>query len=142
VICFEWLQRPENVLAGYVSWNDYHGKSGPTQIRIEHHKTGEMVLHPLEETVSKVRTLFYGIMAQTPPGAKSDRPGGFGRVIALHIHRLRNFPPNDRYWGMSDFGEKRWDRRRRGRPMAEAANRIWLCAPGSRGTRRSILPTL
>jgi hypothetical protein len=30
VICFEWLQRPENVLAGYVSWNDYRGKSGPT----------------------------------------------------------------------------------------------------------------
>jgi hypothetical protein len=59
VICFEWLQRPENVLAGYVGWNDYRGKSGPTQIRIEHHKTGELVLHPLEETVGKVRTLFY-----------------------------------------------------------------------------------
>jgi hypothetical protein len=59
VICFEWLQRPEHVLAGYVSWNDYRGKSGPTPIRIEHHKTGEMVLHPLEETVGKVRTLFY-----------------------------------------------------------------------------------
>jgi hypothetical protein len=47
VICFEWLQRPENVLAGYVSWNDYRGKNAPNQIRIEHHKTGEMVLHPL-----------------------------------------------------------------------------------------------
>lgn len=59
VICFEWLQRPENVLAGYVTWNDYRGKNAPNQIRIEHHKTGEMVLHPLEETVGKVRTLFY-----------------------------------------------------------------------------------
>jgi hypothetical protein len=59
VICFEWLQRPENVLAGYVSWNDYRGANTPNQIRIEHHKTGEMVLHPLEETVGKVRTLFY-----------------------------------------------------------------------------------
>jgi hypothetical protein len=59
VICFEWLQRPENVLAGYVSWNDYRGKNAPTQIRIEHHKTGEMVLHPLEETTGKIRTLFY-----------------------------------------------------------------------------------
>lgn len=42
MICFEWLQRPEKVLAGYVSWNGYRGKSGPTQIRIDHHKTGEM----------------------------------------------------------------------------------------------------
>jgi hypothetical protein len=23
VICFEWLQRPENVLAGYIRWTDY-----------------------------------------------------------------------------------------------------------------------
>jgi hypothetical protein len=64
VICFEWLQRPENVLAGYVGWNDYRGAKAPNQIRIEHHKTGEMVLHPLEETAvdragSQVRTLFY-----------------------------------------------------------------------------------
>jgi hypothetical protein len=59
VICFEWLQRPENVLAGYVSWNDYRGPRAPHQIRIEHHKTGAMVLHPLEETVGKTRTLFY-----------------------------------------------------------------------------------
>jgi hypothetical protein len=70
VICFEWLQRPENVLAGYVSWNDYRGKNAPNQIRIEHHKTAEMVLHPLEETAGKVRTLFYEeaeeILAKVP----------------------------------------------------------------------------
>ena len=47
------------MLAGYVSWNGYRGKSGPTQIRIEHHKTGEMALHPREETVGKVPILFY-----------------------------------------------------------------------------------
>lgn len=59
VICFEWLQRPENVLAGYVTWNGYRGKEHPTQIRIEHYKTGEMVMHPLEETRDGERTLFY-----------------------------------------------------------------------------------
>jgi hypothetical protein len=59
VICFEWLQRPENVLAGYVTWTGYRGKDHPTQIRIEHHKTGEMVMHPLEETVNGERVLFY-----------------------------------------------------------------------------------
>lgn len=59
VICFEWLQRPENVLAGYVQWGGYRAKDAPTQIRIEHHKTGQMVLHPLEETIGDERVLFY-----------------------------------------------------------------------------------
>lgn len=70
VICFEWLQRPENVLAGYVTWNDYRGPKAPTQIRIEHHKTGEMVLHPLEEISEGERTLFYeeaeAVLAKVP----------------------------------------------------------------------------
>jgi hypothetical protein len=48
VICFEWLQRPENVLAGYVRWSDYRGSEAPHALRIEHHKTGATVLHPLE----------------------------------------------------------------------------------------------
>lgn len=59
VICFEWLQRPENVLGGYIRWTDYRGKEWPTAVRIEHHKTGEHVWHPLEETLGDVRTLFY-----------------------------------------------------------------------------------
>ena len=46
VICFEWLQRPENVLAGYIRWPDYRGREAPTAIRIFHHKTGAVVLHP------------------------------------------------------------------------------------------------
>ena len=49
VICFEWLQRPENVLAGYIRWTDYRGREAPTAIRIFHHKTGAIVLHPLED---------------------------------------------------------------------------------------------
>jgi hypothetical protein len=44
VICFEFLQRPENVLAGYVAWPE----DAPTAIRINHHKTGAIVWHPLE----------------------------------------------------------------------------------------------
>jgi hypothetical protein len=47
VVCFEWLQRPENVLAGYVRWSDYRSSSAPDAIRIFHHKTGAVVLHPL-----------------------------------------------------------------------------------------------
>jgi hypothetical protein len=51
VICFEWLQRPENVLAGFIRWTDYRGREAPTAIRITHHKTGAVVLHPLEDTI-------------------------------------------------------------------------------------------
>jgi len=49
VICFEWLQRPENVIAGHIKWNGYRHQK-PT-IRVEHHKTGEAVDHPLEEVM-------------------------------------------------------------------------------------------
>ncbi|HEV7278434.1 MAG TPA: hypothetical protein VGN80_19305 [Devosiaceae bacterium] len=71
VICFEWLQRPENVLSGYVRWPDYRGKSHPDHIRIEHHKTGQMVMHPLQEIATDgAVTLFYAdaeaVLAKTP----------------------------------------------------------------------------
>jgi hypothetical protein len=49
VICFEWLQRPENVLAGYIRWSDYRGHDNPTAVKITHHKTGALVLHPLQD---------------------------------------------------------------------------------------------
>jgi hypothetical protein len=70
VICFEFLQRPENVLAGYVRWGDYRGKDAPNAIRIEHHKTRAVVLHPLEETIKDERVLFYAdaeeVLAKLP----------------------------------------------------------------------------
>ncbi len=52
VICFEWLQRPENVIAGHIKWSDYRGPQAPNIIRVQHHKTGAIVLHPLEEKLS------------------------------------------------------------------------------------------
>jgi hypothetical protein len=70
VICFEWLQRPENVLAGYVRWSEYRSSEHPTMIRVEHHKTRKMVLHPLEEMQGRDRVLFYAeaeeILSQVP----------------------------------------------------------------------------
>lgn len=50
VICFEWLQRPENVIAGHIKWTDYRAPSTPNIIRVAHHKTGTIAPHPLEET--------------------------------------------------------------------------------------------
>jgi hypothetical protein len=56
VICFEWLQRPENVLAGALRWPDYRSKDWPNAIKITHYKTGATIWHPLEDDDG---TLFY-----------------------------------------------------------------------------------
>ena len=48
LVCFEWLQRPENILAGHLRWSDYRPPERPNHVRIVHHKTGEIVWHPLE----------------------------------------------------------------------------------------------
>jgi integrase len=67
VICFEWLQRPENVLAGFVRSPDYRPAEKPTFLRIERGKTGAVVWHPLEEEDG---TPFYpgaeAVLAQVP----------------------------------------------------------------------------
>ena len=59
VICFEWLQRPENVIAGYLKWSDYRSPQAPTIIKVAHHKTGAIVLHPLEEMTPEGPVKFY-----------------------------------------------------------------------------------
>jgi hypothetical protein len=40
VICFEFLQRPENVLAGYLAWPDYRGQAAPNAIKITQASVG------------------------------------------------------------------------------------------------------
>lgn len=47
LVCFEWHQRPENVLAGHLSWGDYRPPERPHAVRVLHHKTGELVWLPL-----------------------------------------------------------------------------------------------
>lgn len=49
LICFEWHQRPENVLAGHLTWTDYRPPERPNAVRILHHKTGELVWLPLSD---------------------------------------------------------------------------------------------
>ena len=36
-------------MSGYLRWSDYRNKDWPGAIKIEHHKTGAVVWHPLEE---------------------------------------------------------------------------------------------
>jgi len=70
VICFEFLQRPENVLAGYLAWPDYRGQQAPNAIKITHHKTGAVVWHPLEESTDADPVKFYSdaeaVLARLP----------------------------------------------------------------------------
>ncbi|WP_166297234.1 hypothetical protein [Bradyrhizobium sp. 2S1] len=70
VICFEWLQRPENVVAGHMKWSDYRAPSAPSIIRVVHHKTGTMAPHPLEEVMPDGLVQFYAeaeeILAKLP----------------------------------------------------------------------------
>ena len=70
VICFEWLQRPENVLAGFLRWADYRSNEWPSAIKILHHKNNTTVWHPLEETSDGVTTQFYAdaeaVLAKLP----------------------------------------------------------------------------
>lgn len=49
LICFEWLQRPENVLAGEITWSDYRPPGRPNHVRIVHAKTREILWLPLED---------------------------------------------------------------------------------------------
>ena len=49
LICFERLQRPENVLEGYIKWPDYRPPDRPNHVQVMHHKTGQLVWHPLED---------------------------------------------------------------------------------------------
>jgi hypothetical protein len=47
LVAFEWHQRPENVLAGHLTWLDYRPKDRPNAVRVVHHKTGEVTWLPL-----------------------------------------------------------------------------------------------
>jgi hypothetical protein len=47
LVAFEWHQRPENVIAGHLTWTDYRPPERPNAVRILHHKTGELVWLPL-----------------------------------------------------------------------------------------------
>ena len=49
LICFEWHQRPENVLAGSITWHDYRHVDDPHVVHIRHRKTGVVVPLPLED---------------------------------------------------------------------------------------------
>jgi hypothetical protein len=66
IICFEWLQRPENVLAGHLSWGDIRPADAPRHVRINHHKTGRKVLQPLEDAQGRLFPELEDYLARLP----------------------------------------------------------------------------
>ena len=127
VICFEWLQRPENVLAGLLRWPDYRGKEWPTAIRIEHHKTGALVWHPLQDGDG---TLFYqdaeSVLARLPRrgvpmilreiktrsgvACKPYSYSGFEKIVQQLRNKIDGVPPHFtldacRHGGMTELEE-------------------------------------
>lgn len=66
LICFEWLQRPENVLTGKITWPDYRPVEHPHHVRIFHHKTGQVVLQPLEAEGRKLYPELDAYLADLP----------------------------------------------------------------------------
>jgi len=126
VICFEFLQRPENVLAGYLTWPDYRGQQAPNTIKITHHKTGAIVWHPLEENTDAGPVKFYcdaeAVLARLPRRgvAMILKPGrdGFAEPYDRHemakiVRKLRDdigLPPTFtldacRHGGMTELEE-------------------------------------
>jgi len=95
LICFEWLQRPENVLAGHLTWSDIRPSAHPRHVRIDHHKTGEKVLQPLEDAQGPLfpeleaylgSLLRIGILVVLTPGERG-KPRPYSESYARRIVR-------------------------------------------------------
>jgi hypothetical protein len=63
LICFEWHQRPENVLAGLITWTDY---SPPDHVLIRHGKTDEAVPLPLRDELGSFYPEIEAFLAELP----------------------------------------------------------------------------
>jgi hypothetical protein len=66
LICYEWLQRPENVLAGIISWTDYRRAHHPGAVRIDHHKTRKKIWQPLEDEHGQLYPELEAFLARVP----------------------------------------------------------------------------
>lgn len=121
IICFEWLQRPENVLDGHLSWSDIRPSDAPVHVRIDHHKTNKKVLQPLEdddgqlfpELEAYLKTLSKsGVpVVVTPAERGSNRPysHSYARRIVREARRTANLPEHVtltacRHGGMTELG--------------------------------------
>lgn len=122
LICFEWLQRPENVLAGHLCWTDYRPLERPDCVRIVHHKTGEIVWHPLSADGERFYPELEDYLAALPretfpivvsPGQRgAARPYSFSyaKRIVREARRAAGMPEHVtmtacRHGGMTELGD-------------------------------------
>lgn len=122
LICFEWLQRPENILSGHLSWQDYRPAERPDCVRIVHHKTGEIVWHPLETPSERFYPELEAYLAKlerkavaliVSPGARGTcRPYSFSyaKRIVREARRKAGLPEHVtmtacRHGGMTELGD-------------------------------------
>lgn len=122
LVCFESLQRPENVPAGHLRWTDYRPANRPNHVRIVHHKTGEIVWHPLEadgdrfypeleDALGALPKLAVTIVA-TPGERGTARPYSFSyaKRIVREARRAAGLPEHVtmtacRHGGMTELGD-------------------------------------
>lgn len=122
IACFEWLQRPENILAGHLRWSDYRPPEKPHHVRIVHHKTGEVVWHPLEvsgerfypeleELLANLKKIAVPIVA-TLGRRGTPRPYSFSyaKRIVREARRAAGLPEHVtmtacRHGGMTELGD-------------------------------------
>ncbi len=122
LICFEWLQRPENVLAGHTTWPGYRLADRPNHIQIIHHKTGKVVWHPLEDRQGRfypeIEDYLAGLkklgvpIVLTPGERGAERPYSYSyaRALVRRARRLAGLPEHVtltacRHGGMTELGD-------------------------------------
>lgn len=122
LICFEWLQRPENVLTGLTTWPGYRPPSRPNHVQIEHHKTGKLVWHPLEDPEGRFypETENYlaglkklGVPIVLTPGTRGEeRPYSYSyaRALVRRARKKAGLPSHVtltacRHGGMTELGD-------------------------------------
>jgi integrase len=122
LVCFEWLQRPENVIAGHLNWHCWRPPHRPREVLIYHHKTGVQIWHPLEdeegclypELEARLTALErVGVSMVVTPGAKGKpRPYSryYARAIVRRARRAAGLPEHVtldgcRHGGMTELGD-------------------------------------
>lgn len=122
LVCFEWLQRPENVLAGHLCWSDFRPPERPNHVRIVHHKTGQVVWHPLESAgecfypdlegaLAKLDKIAVPIVATTGErGAARPYSFSYAKRIVREARREAGLPEHVtmtacRHGGMTELGD-------------------------------------
>lgn len=95
LVCLEWMQRPENVIAGHLAWTDYRPAERPNHVRIEHHKTGAMAWAALSDADGEFSPKLTTYLDKLPRLGvavvlfKPTRPRGPARPFKMRDARAR-----------------------------------------------------